>query len=229
MPEQHPTIPWMRWLGEAVIIVVSVFIAVFLEGVAADSSSSADAHTTLRQLAAELRADREDLARIRGVQVEHAGAYDDLLRWFTAPESLPGDSVQAALDQVGFLNLTMYPRKGAWGALTSGGQLVWVHDQGLVTRLANFYESTHARLEYAGRDYDFNVNEIARVTISGAWDWRQQRPRGNRETDLVELWGQVRYLRLSWNQYYIDLLDDYGGEMETLLNDLEAYLSAHDT
>lgn len=221
--------PWMRWGGEAVIIVVSVFIAVFLEGVAADSSSSADAHATLTQLAAELRADGEDLARIRGTQVGHAGAYDDLLRWLATPESLPGDSVQAALDQVGFLNLTMYPRKGAWGTLTSGGQLVWVRDPGLVTRLANFYESTHTRLEAAGRDYDFNVNEVARVTASRAWDWQQRRPRVNGEDDVAELFAQIRYLRLSWNQYYIELLDDYGGEMGTLLRDLEAYLSAGDT
>lgn len=221
--------PWVRWAGEAVIIVVSVFVAVFLEGVATDSSSSADAHTTLRQLAAELRTDREDLARIRGVQVGHAGAYDDLLLWLTTPESLPGDSVQTALDQIGFLNLTMYPRKGAWGALTSGGQLVWVRDPGLVTRLANFYESTHTRLDAAGRDYDFNVNEVARVTASRAWDWNQMRPRANGEDDIAQLFGQLRYLRLSWNQYYIDLLDDYGEEMETLLEDLEAYLSEGDT
>lgn len=137
--------------------------------------------------------------------------------------------MQAALDQIGFLNLTMYPRKGSWGALTSGGQLVWVRDPGLVARLANFYESTHTRLEAAGRDYDFNVNEVARVTASRAWDWQQMRPRMNGESEVAELFGQLRYLRLSWNQYYIDLLDDYGAEMEALLGDLEAYLSLGDT
>ena len=228
MSEQHRAIPWQRWAGEAVIIVVSVFVAVFLEGVAADSSSYTDAHAALGQLVAELDADRADLARIRQNQAELSVAYDDLLRWLATPESLPEDSVQAGLDQVGFLNLTMYPRKGAWGALTSGGQLVWIRDQGLVTRLANFYESTHARLENAGRDYDFNVNEVARVTASRGWDWQQQRLRSDRG-DVAELWAQLRYLRLSWNQYYIELLDDYGDEMGALLRDLEACLNGGDT
>lgn len=224
MSEQHRGVRWVRWAGEAVIIVISVFVAILLEGKADDSASSADAHTSLAQLTAELRSDQEDLARIRRNQVELAGVHDDLLRWLASPASLPGDSVQAALDHIAFLNLTMYPRKGAWGALASGGQLVWVRDQGLVTRLANFYESTHSRLEYAGRDYDYNVNDVSRVTMTRAWDFEGQRPRMNAQTGIAELWGQIRYLRLSWNQYYIELLDDYGAEMETLLGELEAYL-----
>jgi hypothetical protein len=95
-----------------------------------------------------------------------------------------------------------------------------------VTRLANFYESTNARLEYGGRDYDFNVNEVARVTASRAWD--AQRPRVDGQAALIELREQLRYLRLSWNTYYVDLLDAYGNEMESLLRDLESYLAVGD-
>jgi hypothetical protein len=42
---------------------------------------------------------------------------------------------------------------------------------------------------------------------------------------LPELREQLRYLRLSWNEYYVDLLEDYGGELEALIRDLEAYLA----
>ena len=201
----------------------------FLEGLADDASRSADAHVALAQLATELRADRQQLAEVREQQVGLSKAYDDLLRWLGDPASSPGDSIQAALDQVAFLNRTLYPRRGAWRALTSSSQLVWVGDQGLVTRLANFYESLNARLEYMGRDHDFNVNDFARVTTSRTWDSEHHRLRVGGQADAVELREQVRYLRLSWNVFYIDLLDEYGTEADTLLRDLESYLAEGDT
>jgi len=210
------------------IIVSSVFVAVFLEGMANDVSSSADAHTSLVQLSEELRADRLDLAEVRQSQEELSGVYDDLLLWFSTPESMPSDSVQSALDRVAFLNRTKYPRRGAWRAMTSTGQLVWVDDQVLATRLARLYESTHSKLEYMGGDNDFNVNEFSRLAIPRAWDFHLERARLDAPTDLIELRGQLRYLRLSWNNYYLDLLDDYGSEMDELLRDLEGYLSDGD-
>lgn len=216
----------MRWAGEVAIIVASVFVAIYLEGVADDSARSDDAHAALAQITAELRADRENLAEIRQAQVELGAYYDNLLRWLAEPESLPRDSVHAALDHVAFLNRTMYPRRGAWRALTSAGQLAWIDDPGLVTKLANLYESTHSRLEAAGRDYDFNVNEVARVAVPRAWDAELQEPRADGRAAMFELRGQLRYLRLSWNVYYIELLDDYGSEMETLLRDLDDYLAS---
>ena len=216
---------WARWVGESVIIVASVFVAIFLEGVADDSARSTDAHASLAQLMSELRADRDDLVEVRQHQAHLGRTYDDLLRWMVEPGSLPTDSVQLALNEVAFLNRTMYPRRGAWRALTSSGQLAWVSDRNLVTRLANFYESMNVRLEAGGRDYDFNVNEVARVTVPQAWDAGRQRP----HADLVELREQLRYLRLSWNRYYVDLLDDYGEELDALLRDLGSYLADGDT
>jgi hypothetical protein len=86
------------------------------------------------------------------------------------------------------------------------------------------YESTHDKLSYMGQDYDFNVNDFSRVSIPRAWDSYREQPRGNGPIDLVELREQVRYLRMAWNTYYLDLLDEYGSEMSELLRDLEAYL-----
>ena len=229
MTEQHRSPLWVRWVAEAVIIVASVFVAVLLEGLAEDSSRSAAAHTSLAQLAEELRADREDLAEVRLRQEELSVVYDDLLRWLAVPGTIPGDSVQSALDRVAFLNRTMYPRRGAWSAMTSTGQLVWVDDQILASRLAKMYESTHSKLEYMGQDYDFNVNEFSRLSIPQAWDSQREQPRVNGPADVIELRGQLRYLRLSWNNYYLDLLDDYGSEMDELLRDLHDYLLDDDT
>ena len=65
MTEQHQPRLWVRWVAEAALIVGPVFIAVFLEGMADDSSRAADAHISLGQLAQELRADREDLVDVR--------------------------------------------------------------------------------------------------------------------------------------------------------------------
>ncbi len=226
--EQSRTRLLVRWGAEALIIVSSVFVAVFLEGLANDLSSSADAHTSLVQLSEELRADRADLVGVRQSQEDLSVVYDNLLAWLSTPESMPSDSVQAALDRVAFLNRTMYPRRGAWSAMTSTGQLVWVDDQVLATRLARLYESTHSKLEYMGQDYDFNVNEFSRLSIPQAWDFHRERARIDGPADLIELRGQLRYLRLSWNNYYLDLLDEYGSEMDELLRDLEGYLSDGD-
>lgn len=226
MTERRRAGLWVRWAGEVAIIVASVFVAIYLEGVADDSGRSDDAHAALAQITAELRTDLENLAEIRQNQVELGASYDNLLRWFADPESLPRDSVQAALDHVAFLNRTMYPNQGAWRALTSAGQLSWIDDPGLVAKLANLYESTHVRLEYAGRDYDFNVNEVARVTVPRAWDAHLQEPRADGRAAMYELRGQLRYMRLAWNVYYIDLLDEYGSEMEALLRELDDFLAS---
>lgn len=216
---------WGRWAGEVVVIVASVFVAIYLEGLADDAERAADAHAVLAQVSAELASDLEAIPAIRQQQGELADVYDALSDWMASPRSLPADSVQSALDYVGFNNRTLYPSSGAWRALTSAGQLVWVEDQALVARLANFYENRTTQLEFNGRDYDFNVNEVIRVTASRAWDFQRQEPHVDGGADLVELSGQLRYLGTSWNPYYISLLDQYAEEIEALLADIDAYLT----
>jgi hypothetical protein len=95
--------------------------------------------------------------------------------------------------------------------------------------LATFYESLNAKLEYMGRDYDFQINDFARVTTSRTWDSTLRRPRVGGGGDIVELREQARYLRLAWNTYYINLLDEYGTEADALLTDLDTYLANGDT
>jgi len=216
---------WARWAGEAIVIVVSVFVAIYLEGAADDAERVDEANGILAQIVAELTADRQAIPEILEQQAVAAGTYGSLLRWLTDSQSVPGDSVQAALDYLRDNNRTLYPISGAWRALMSGGHLVWIRDQRLVARLAAFYENRTVQLEYNGRDYDFNLNDVLRVTASRAWDFERQSPRANGTSDLVELRGQLRYLGESWNPYYVSLLSQYGTEIDELLRELEAYLS----
>jgi hypothetical protein len=216
---------WARWAGEVVVIVASVFVAIYLEGLADDAERADDAHAVLAQVATELASDRRAIPEIIQQQSELADYYESLRRWMADPRSLPTDSVQEALDYVGFNNRTLYPSSGAWRALTSAGQLVWVEDRALVARLADFYENRTIQLEYNGRDYDFNVNEVIRVTSSRAWDYQRQEARTDGGADLVELSGQLRYLGTSWNPHYIDLLGEYAAEIDALLEDIDAYLT----
>lgn len=225
MNEGQKARSWGRWAGEVVVIVASVFVAIYLEGLADDAERAADAHAALAQVSAELASDLESIPAIRQQQGELVEVYAALSDWMGSPRSLPTDSVQSALDYVGFNNRTLYPSSGAWRALTSAGQLVWVEDQALVARLANFYENRAIQLEFNGRDYDFNVNEVIRVTATRAWDFQRREPRVNGGADLVELSGQLRYLGTSWNPYYISLLDQYAQEIEALLIDIDAYLT----
>jgi hypothetical protein len=187
---------WARWAGEVVVIVASVFVAIYLEGLADDAERADDAHAVLAQVATELASDRRAIPEIIQQQSELADYYESLRRWMADPRSLPTDSVQEALDYVGFNNRTLYPSSGAWRALTSAGQLVWVEDRALI-----------------------------RVTSSRAWDYQRQEARTDGGADLVELSGQLRYLGTSWNPHYIDLLGEYAAEIDALLEDIDAYLT----
>ena len=217
--------PWARSAGEVVVIVVSVFVAIYLEGVAGDRADAEDAHRAMEQVLVELRADSTTVIEIRAHQVQLSAVYEDLLRWFGTPGTLPLDSVQPAIDVIATENRTLFPRRGAWQAMTSTGQLIWIEDQALVTRLAHFHESENARLEYNGRDYDTAVNEISRRTAPRTLDPVTNRRREPVSETVAQFRGQLRYLERSWNHYYIDLIEAYGSNLNRLISDVDAYLA----
>lgn len=211
-----------RILGEAILIVSSVYLAIFLEGWSQDRASHREAVVGLQQLRAELVADRADLQDILEEQRTLGVLYDDLLRWLETPASMPVDSVDAALGRLAVSNRTMFPRRGAWTSLVSGGQLSSIGDADLVTRLGGFYENVNDRLEYNGRDYDYNLNEVVRVTVAGAWDKAGRRPRG----DLVQLRNELQYIKVGWTEFYWALLAEYGRELDSLVRDSDDYVEA---
>ncbi|MDH5589072.1 MAG: DUF6090 family protein [Gemmatimonadota bacterium] len=212
--------PWRRMLKEGVLIVGSVYVAIVLEGVSAQRARVADARADLAQLRSELQADLADLAEIVGEQEELAAQYARLLRWLATPEDMPNDSVHAALERLATSNRTLFPRRGAWTSLVSGGQLASLGDGALVSRLANFYENIVERLEYNGASYDRNVDEVMRETVSASWDKSRRRPVG----DAVRLRNDLAYLELAWTRFYLDLLREHERESMGLLDDIAAFL-----
>jgi hypothetical protein len=211
---------WRHILGEAALIVASVYLAIFLQGWSDDRERVQSARTGLIQVRSDLIADRADLAKILEEQREHSASYKRLLRWLATPDAMPNDSVDATLRRLSTSNRTMFPRRGAWTSLVSTGLLSSIGDERLVSRLGGFYETVNERLEYNGRDYDFNLNEVSRVTVAAAWDSGRRRPIEN----VTLLRNQLDYLQHGWTQWYLDLLGEYERELSGLLQDLNAYL-----
>jgi len=213
--------PWQRILGEAALIFASVYLAIVLEGISSDRARATEARSAIVQLRSELGADQNDLAEILEVQVDQAGLYTRLGEWLASPDNMPGADVDRALERLAESNRTMFPRQGAWTSIVSTGLLAWVGNAELVTRIGNFYENINERLEYNGRDYDYNLNEVMRTTASAAWDRRTHQPRG----DLTQLRNELRYIEVGWNAFYLDLLRDYERELNGLVEDIDAYLA----
>jgi len=67
---KFPTLPWARVLAEGALIIVSVYLAIVLEGMSQDREAKQAAHIALAQMLDEMRADRSDVAEIRAEQLE---------------------------------------------------------------------------------------------------------------------------------------------------------------
>lgn len=130
--------PWARILGEGALIIVSVYLAIFLEGASQDRKSKSAAHLALVQMLAEMKEDAADVVEIRAEQLERSGQYVLLDKWLASPESMPTDSVAETLDLVFFSNRTLYPRRSAWTTMLAAGQLAELDSPGLVLRLGDF-------------------------------------------------------------------------------------------
>lgn len=225
--EPPPSLPpfrgwwsWKRALSEGALILGSVYAAIVLESWSADRARISEAEAALSQLRSELVADSADLTDILREQEELKVQYERVARWLAKPESMPSDSVHRALERLSLTNRTMFPRRGAWTSLLSSGLLTSVRDPDLVTRLGNFYEYINDRLEYNGRDYDYNLNEVTRVTLGASWDKLRRQPVG----DVTRLRNELRYIQIGWNGFYLDLLQEYRIELEGLIADIDRYL-----
>ena len=80
-----PTLPWGRLLAEGVLIIVSVYLAIVLEGMSQDRDAEQAAHTALAQMLDEMREDRSDVDVIRAEQRERDGQYEALIQWLASP------------------------------------------------------------------------------------------------------------------------------------------------
>lgn len=219
-----PKLPWSRILGEGALIIVSVYFAIFLEGMSQDREARTSAHLALVQMLGEMREDAADLKEIREEQLLRSRQYEDLDQWLANPDSMPLDSMAETLDLVFFSNRTLYPRRSAWTTMLAAGQLAELDSPGLVLRLGDFYESLNARVIDNGDDYDESLNDIARNSGPEYWDGANGRPLTTDVDELTKFRNQLRYLHISWNIWYLGLLDQYQLTLESLILEIETYL-----
>ncbi len=222
-----PKLPWARLLAEGALIIVSVYLAIVLEGISRDRESARAAHIALAQMLDEMREDRSDVAEIRAIQIERDGQYKALIRSLTSLDTMPLEPVVDAMDSIFFSNRTLYPRRAAWTTMVAAGQLAELDDPALVTRLGNFYESVTVRVIDSGQDYDENINEIGRNSAPEIWDGLNGRLLTNDIRNLTKFQNQLRYLHIGWNTWYVDRLDDYNQRLGSLIVDIESYLKEH--
>jgi hypothetical protein len=219
-----PKLPWTKLLAEGALIIVSVYFAIVLEGMSQDREEKLAAHTALAQMLDEMREDQSDVGEIRAEQIERDRQYETLIKWLANPESLSPDMVGDAIDAIFFSNRTLYPRRSAWTTMIAAGQLSEIDDPALVTRLGNFYESFIVRVIDNGYDYDDNLNAIARTSASEIWDGVNRRLLTTDARQITVFRNQLRFMHLAWNLWYLDLLDEYGRTMDSLVLEIESYL-----
>lgn len=216
--------PWTRIIGEGALIIVSVYLAIVLEGVSQDWAAAQAAHAALAQMLDEMREDARDLEEIRAEQLERNEQYEALINWLGSPDTIPIDSVAVAMDSIISSNRTLYPRRSAWTTMVADGQLRELDAPSLVARLGNFYESVSARIIDNGNDYDESLNDIARNSVPLVWDGIDRRLMTTNVEQLTIFRNQLRFMQLAWNVWYLELLDDYEKLLDTLILDIESYL-----
>lgn len=219
-----PKLPWVKLLGEGALIIVSVYFAIVLEGMSQDREAELSAHTALAQMVGEMRKDSADLDEIREEQLATDRQYKALDQWLESPESAPLDLVAEATDAIFYSNRTLYPRSSAWTTMVAAGQLGELDAPGLVARLGDFYESLIPRVIDNGNDYDESLNDIARNSATKIWDGVSGQLLTTDVRQLAVFRNQLRYMHLSWNVWYLDLLDDYERRLDALVLEIEAYL-----
>ena len=219
-----PKLPWTRIVGEGTLIVVSVYLAIVLEGMSQDWAAQQAAYAALAQMLDEMREDSGDLEEVRAEQLERNEQYKALIKWLGSPDSLPIDSVAAAMDSIISSNRTLYPRRSAWTTMVAEGQLRELDAPSLVAKLGNFYESVNIRLIDNGKLYDESLNDIARNAFPLVWDGVDRQLITTDVEQLTIFRNQLRFMQLSYNNWYLNLLDEHEDLLDTLILEIESYL-----
>ena len=220
------TIPWGRFLAEAVLIVSSVYLAIALEGASTERGRRAEAIEALTALRAELALDQADAKDILALQADQALSHERLQAWFLEPLSIPTDSFSAALVQSLTKNRTMFPRRSSWTTMVAGGQLADLDDPALINRLANLYEHSNVRLEYNGARYDDTTQDMLRVRLPVVWDLIGERFLTSDAT-AIRMFGNQMLQAQRQNRNYLILLGVWREELDGVLEQVELYLELH--
>jgi hypothetical protein len=211
---------------EFVLILGSVYLAVFLESAQEAAGERDAAQQALSQLLGELSEDLADFERIIAVQDTLHRHYEDLARWLEDPSEYPVDSVGTALSVVAMTNPTLFPRRASWNMMVSAGQLSDLSAPELVAQLGQLYENVYDRIDYNGRLYDDELWGELRGTDAIRWHDLERRPLRDDAEEILRLVARLERIHVAWNVWYRDFLIEYEDDVRAAITSVEAYLNA---
>ena len=219
-----PRLDWRKLLLNAFVLVVSVYVAIVLEGISDTRARHREAVAALTMLRAELALDRQNLNVVLDAQRDRDVRHRRIDRWLKEAQSSPADSLAADFHALFSVNRTMFPRSASWTTMVSSGQLSDLRNPKLVSRLADFYENLNARLQYNGEIYDQWVMDVARSALPMVWDQGSGRLLTQDLTEIARLRGRLTGLH-DLSLGFIGLLEEWGVALDVLTADVDASLS----
>lgn len=211
-----------RFGGEAALIVVSVFVAIFLESMWQDHAEAMDARESLAQVRRSLT---EDKAFLNQVEAEQKAADEMILlliRWAADPESVPDEQVHDIF--MGYsMPISIWPRRAAWDSMVSAGQLRLLSAPDLATKVGDYYEYHLRRVEYNSRQYDQLFVAVFEGDLPRLWNFEEGRLLDADPFALVHFRNRLVQLR-EWTTYYLDYVETNRRLLEILIDDIDQFL-----
>lgn len=216
---------WRRISGEALLIISSVFVAIALESAWQDRQNFLAAKGALGQMLEELRQDRADFDEVLDEQRSLDSTYRRVVSWLADPESVSEQEFGEAVKILSYSNRTMYPRRSAWTTMVASGQLQLLNNAELVTKLGDIHENLYVRLIENGSAYNEDLLTTMRESVPRIWDYSENRFLTLDATEIARVRSELRFVHHSWNQWYLELLNEvYGPMLDESIADLDAYL-----
>jgi hypothetical protein len=213
----------LRLVGEAVLIIVSVYVAIVLEGASSDRAARASALESLRTVRTELETDFSEALAYAEQKRDREALFYALSNWLRSDGAIPADSFGVTLEGVLTGNYTVFPRRASWTTMVSQGQLESLGDPELVSRLAELYEHWSGRVTYNGEAYDEAIWIVTKETVPSIWDRRASRFVRTDRAARLELDAQLVHLEI-WNESYGVLLTRWAEEIEDVLVEIAGHL-----
>ncbi len=212
----------VRFGGEAILIVASVFVAILLESMWQDRAEETEAREALAQVRLSLLEDKHFFDRVEEEQRNAAEKTRLLIEWFSDPDALPNEQVNDVLSSYN-MPISIWPRRAAWNTMVSAGQLRLLDAPDLTRSIGDYYEHHLRRMEYNGRQYDNSFTAVAEGEVQRIWDFEKQQLLTTDPVRLTEFHNRLKRLN-DWTNYYLDAVDKNRDLVEDLAEEIDQFL-----
>jgi hypothetical protein len=213
----------LRFGGEAVLIVVSVFVAIFLESMWQERAAALDARESLAQVRQSLVEDLAFLDKVEGEQKNAEAMINLLIRWAANPELLTDEQVNDAVQNYA-IPISIWPRRAAWDSMVAAGQLRLLRAPELTTMVGDYYEYHLRRVEYNGRQYDELFVAVFEDELAKLWNYGETRLMTTDPEALAHFRNRLIQLK-NWTSYYLDYVQANCELLTELIDDIDEFLS----